>query len=45
MIDFINTQFGIPLWEVKRHISPKNDPDWSKNMAATDQCIFAMGGA
>ena len=30
---------------MKRQISIINEPDWSKNMAATDQCIFAMGGA
>ena len=29
---------------MKRQISIINEPDWSENMAATDQCIFAMGG-
>ena len=43
-IDSINTKFGIRLQGTGRHISTINEPDWWKNMAATDQCIFAMGG-
>ena len=39
----INTKFGIRLQGMKRNISTINEPDWSKNMAATDQCIFATG--
>ena len=29
---------------MKRQISIINEPDWSKNMAAREPCIFAMGG-
>ena len=30
---------------MKRKVSIINEPDWSKNMAATDQCSFTMDGA
>ena len=37
--------FAIRLWGRKIQISIINESDWSKNMAARDPCIFAMGWA